>query len=73
MSTEQGPEGAPVGRCAADTLTAHGVFKGARGLEGLLNADAFWQQQPYGTRLYYGDGVLLSTCTAMRYAPRCRH
>lgn len=30
---------------------------GSHGIEGLLNADAFWEQQPYGTRLYYGDGI----------------
>ena len=42
---------------AADTLTMHGVFKGAHGLEGLLNAREFWERQPYGTRLYYGDGI----------------
>ncbi len=34
-----------------------GVFKGAAGLAGLLNADEFWEQQPYGTRLYYGVGI----------------
>ena len=42
---------------AADVLTMRGVFKGAHGLEGLLNAKDFWEQQPYGTRLYYGDGI----------------
>ena len=40
-----------------DILTSQGVFKGAIGLEGLLNADEFWESQPYGTRLYYGDGI----------------
>jgi hypothetical protein len=39
-----------------ELLTNNGVFKGAHGIEGLLTADAFWKQQPYGTRLYYGDG-----------------
>ncbi len=39
-----------------DKLTAQGVFKGAHGLEGLADCDAFWEAQPYGTRLYYGDG-----------------
>jgi hypothetical protein len=39
-----------------ELLTNNGVFKGAHGIEGLLSADAFWEQQPYGTRLYYGDG-----------------
>lgn len=38
-------------------LAAAGVFKGFEGLEGLLNASAFWEQQSYGTRLYYGDGI----------------
>lgn len=39
-------------------LTKHGVFKGAHGLEGLAKASDFWDGQPYGTRLYYGDGGL---------------
>ena len=47
----------PVGASAATVLCADGIFKGAHGLEGLLNADAFWEQQPYGTRLYYGEGL----------------
>lgn len=38
-------------------LAAAGVFKGHQGLVGLLNADEFWEKQPYGTRLYYGDGI----------------
>ena len=46
-----------VAHIAADTLTAQGVFKGAHGLEGLANSQEFWDQQPYGTRLYYGDGI----------------
>lgn len=46
-----------VAHSAADTLTAHGVFKGAHGLDGLTNAQEFWDRQPYGTRLYYGDGI----------------
>ena len=40
-----------------DVLAAAGVFKGHQGLVGLLNADEFWEQQPYGTRLYYGEGI----------------
>jgi hypothetical protein len=40
-----------------ELLTNNGAFKGAHGIEGLLSADAFWEQQPYGTRLYYGDGI----------------
>jgi hypothetical protein len=39
-------------------LVNAGVFAGMRGLEGLLNASDFWEQQPYGTRLYYGPGGL---------------
>jgi hypothetical protein len=46
-----------VGRTVAEALTAHGVVAGAHGLEGLLNANAFWDRQPYGTRLYYGAGI----------------
>lgn len=38
-------------------LTSAGVFKGAHGLEKLLDADEFWDQRPYGTRLYYGNGI----------------
>jgi hypothetical protein len=47
------PEPGEVG----ELLAANGVFKGSHGIEGLLNADAFWEQQQYGTRLYYGDGI----------------
>jgi hypothetical protein len=39
-------------------LTRKGVFKGAHGLEGLLNSSSFWITQPHGTRLYYGDGAM---------------
>lgn len=39
-----------------ERLAAEGVFKGFHGLDGLANNDEFWQEQPYGTRLYYGDG-----------------
>lgn len=38
-------------------LRAEGVFKGAGGLEGLAESQAFWDKQMYGTRLYYGDGI----------------
>lgn len=38
-------------------LVRAGVFKGMHGLEGLLNATEFWEKQPYGTRLYYGEGA----------------
>lgn len=40
-----------------EKLTNSGVFKGAHGLRGLANAGEFWQKQPYGTRLYYGDNI----------------
>lgn len=39
------------------TLESTGVFKGAAGLSGLVERQAFWDEQPYGTRLYYGPGV----------------
>ena len=42
---------------AEQKLAALGVFKGAAGLRGLANAQSFWDEQPYGTRLYYGDGI----------------
>ncbi|MCO5191356.1 MAG: hypothetical protein M9918_24595 [Anaerolineae bacterium] len=45
-----------VSRCTA-RLQESGVFKGAHGLEGLAESNEFWEQQPYGTRLYYGDGI----------------
>lgn len=38
-------------------LAAAGVFKGFEGLEGLLNKQEFWDDQSYGTRLYYGSGI----------------
>ncbi len=38
-------------------LAKAGVFKGFEGLEGLANAKEFWEQQMYGTRLYYGPGI----------------
>ena len=38
-------------------LAEAGVFKGHEGLRGLAESDAFWEKQPYGTRLYYGDGA----------------
>lgn len=38
-------------------IEAKGVFKGATGLHGLLQAEGFWQQQPYSSRLYYGNGI----------------
>lgn len=42
---------------AEQKLTNAGVFKGAHGLRGLAEAQEFWDKQPYGTRLYYGDGA----------------
>lgn len=66
-----------VGCTAADTLKAHVVFKGAHGLEGLLNADEFWESQPYGSRFYYGIGgadylhrdVLRTAVEALKLTP----
>lgn len=40
-----------------EILQDHGVFKGAHGLEGFLNAKDFWDRQPYGSRLYYGNNA----------------
>lgn len=37
-------------------LSNAGVFKGAHGLEGLANSQEFWDDKPYGKRLYYGQG-----------------
>lgn len=48
----------PSPQTAEQRLCAAGVFKGMEGLRGLLNATEFWERQPYGTRLYYGDGGL---------------
>lgn len=42
----------------ARVLAKQGVFAGHFGLEGLANADEFWEGQPYGTRLYYGPGAM---------------
>ncbi len=41
---------------AEQQLAKQGVFKGHEGLRGLAEADEFWSEQPYGTRLYYGPG-----------------
>src|SRR5690625_2637624 len=41
---------------AESKLADAGVFTGHHGLRGLADADLFWEKQPYGTRLYYGDG-----------------
>lgn len=48
---------ADLGNTAAGTLARAGVYAGAHGLEGLANAAEFWEQQPYGTRLYYGPNA----------------
>jgi len=37
-------------------LAAAGVFAGLSGLEIFLEAGDFWQELPYGTRLYFGPG-----------------
>src|SRR5690625_5245036 len=47
---------APQSRDAESKLAEAGVFAGHHGLRGLADADEFWEKQPYGTRLYYGDG-----------------
>jgi len=44
-------------KTSADTLTEVGVIKGAAGLQRLAEADDFWEQQPYGKRLYFGEGA----------------
>lgn len=62
---------------AERVLRSYGVYAGYHGLRGLLNADAFWDEQPYGTRLYYGGGntdylqrgVLRSAVEALDAAP----
>ena len=41
---------------AEHKLSEQGVFAGFRGLRGLADNNEFWQQQPYGTRFYYGPG-----------------
>ncbi len=33
------------------------IFKGAEGLAKLAECQEFWDQQPYGTRLYFGTGI----------------
>lgn len=38
-------------------LSEQGVFKGFEGLIGLAECQEFWDQQMYGTRLYYGPGI----------------
>jgi len=60
----------------ARVLAKQGVYAGHFGLEGLANATDFWEQQPYGTRLYYGPnatdylhiGVLRAAIEALRAA-----
>lgn len=39
-------------------LTDAGAFAGQLGLRGLAECDAFWEKQLYGTRLYYGEGIM---------------
>jgi hypothetical protein len=41
-----------------EALSVNGVFLGQNGLEGLADADSFWEDRPYGTRLYYDDGSM---------------
>jgi len=33
------------------------LFNSVHGIAVLLNAKKFWENQPYGTRFYYGDGA----------------
>lgn len=40
-----------------EKLKKAGVFKGFDGLENFANADEFWEEQPYGTRFYFGSGA----------------
>ena len=35
----------------------HGVFKGADGLRKLVDSQPFWDEQSYGTRLYFGPNI----------------
>lgn len=42
---------------AETKLAERGVFLGHGGLRGLLEAQGFWDEQSYGTRLYYGPGI----------------
>ena len=53
----QGPDA----RGAEAVLARRGVFKGADGLRRIAECQAFWDEHPYGTRLYFedaGDGYL---------------
>tara|TARA_R100000687_G_C6452865_1_gene166176 strand:+ start:5304 stop:5825 length:522 start_codon:yes stop_codon:yes gene_type:complete len=52
-------QGEAVGTLASaeEKLASAGVFKGSAGLRGLVESQEFWDKQPYGTRLYYGDGI----------------
>jgi hypothetical protein len=43
-------------KSAEQALADQGVYKGHHGLRGLAEAQEFWDRQPYGTRLYYGNG-----------------
>lgn len=40
-------------------LCSSGVFKGAEGLRQFSECQEFWDDQPYGTRFYFGDGNYL--------------
>lgn len=50
------PPATPTG-VAEQKLASSGVFAGVDGLRGLLESDAFWSVQPYGTRLHFGEGI----------------
>jgi len=48
---------APIASQQAAPTAMSQVFKGADGLKKLVEHNAFWEAQPYGTRLYFGDGI----------------
>jgi len=58
LPAEKADSEPPAPQTAEQKLCAAGVFKGAEGLRGLARAREFWERQPYGTRLYYGEGGL---------------
>ena len=42
---------------AEEHLAKKGVFAGHHGLRQFAECDSFWEQQPYGTRLYFDDSA----------------
>lgn len=52
--------GEPVASASCEkALCDSGVFKGAEGLRQFSECQEFWDEQPYGTRFYFGDGNYL--------------